>query len=94
MPAMRKKEKSITGGISEVIKRKNKKGGDGLKGSGLYGEWLIDDEIRTGVKKPRRSKRSMKDLKKGSGEKAITHSRMNRSKKEGNKMDQWTKYYK
>ena len=84
------------GGRTGVVKQKQKEEpkGEELSGSGLYGEWLIEDETRTGVKKPRRAKRSMKDLKKGSGKKVIDHSRMTSSKKKGDKMDQWTKYYK
>ena len=52
------------GGRTGVVKQKQKEEpkGEELSGSGLYGEWLIEDETRTGVKKPRRAKRSMKDL--------------------------------
>ena len=96
----REKKKASQGGRAGIANRKKKEGkkkeekSEGLSGSGLYGEWLIEDEARTGVKKPRRAKRSMKDLKKGSRKKVIDHSRMTSSKKKGDKMDQWTKYYK
>ena len=81
-------------GRTGIVKKKGKK--KEAKGSGLYGEWLIEDETRTGIKKPRRAKRSMKDLRKSKhgAKKKITHSRMTSSKKKGDKMDQWTKYYK
>jgi len=86
------------GGRTGVVKKKQEKKQEAeeLSGSGLYGEWLIEDETRTGVKKPRRAKRSMKDLRKSKhgAKKKITHSRMTSSKKKGDKMDQWTKYYK
>ena len=93
---MKKKSKRISGGISDIIKNKGKEKEDDLVGSGLYGEWLIEDEARTGKKKPRRAKRSMKDLRgmKSGPKKKIDHSRMTSSKKKGDKMDQWTKYYK
>ena len=86
------------GGRTGVVKQKQKEEpkGEELSGSGLYGEWLIEDETRTGVKKPRRAKRSMKDLRKSKhgAKKKITHSRMTSSKKKGDKMDKWTKYKK
>jgi len=63
----------------------------------LYEDWLIEDEMNTGKIKPRRAKRSMKDLrgfKKSGPPKKISHSRMTSSKAKGDKKDQWTKYYK
>jgi len=90
----KKKSDEMFDAMDKRAANKGKKKEDDLAGSGLYGEWLIEDEARTGVKKPRRAKRSMKDLKKGSGKKVIDHSRMTSSKKKGDKMDQWTKYYK
>jgi hypothetical protein len=89
--------KKNSAGIAGVIKEKERKKDEDqeLAGSGLYGEWLIEDETRSGKKKPRRAKRSMKDLRKSKhgAKKNITHSRMTSSKKKGDKMDQWTKYY-
>ena len=81
-------------GRTGIVKKKGKK--KEAKGSGLYGEWLIEDETRTGIKKPRRAKRSMKDLRgfKSGPKKKIDHSRLTSSKKKGDKMNQWTKYYK
>ena len=81
-------------GRTGIVKKKGKK--KEAEGSGLYGEWLDIDEQRTGIKKPRRAKKSMKDIrgkKFGTGKK-ISHSRLTSSKKKGDKMDQWTTYYK
>ena len=81
------------GGRTGIVKKKQAK--KKTKGSGLYGEWLDVDEHRTGEKKARRAKRSMKDLRgfKSGPKKKITHSRMIKSKKKGDKMNQWEKYY-
>ena len=40
--------------MDEIVKQKEKKTSEGkkLSGTGLWGEWIIEDETRTGVKKP------------------------------------------
>ena len=91
------KERKVAGKTG-IVKQKEKKKSEGkkLSGTGLWGEWIIEDETRTGVQKPTWAKRSMKDLRgfKSGPKKKIDHSRMTSSKKKGDKMDQWTKYYK